>query len=141
MRKRHFGPILVGLAAALASCAGPASPDRDVVIALTYEDFEKNQDFSGTAEIPAGGTLTIKLFSNGTTGFAWSDPSLVSGSILLELTGHQYIPPASSNAGAGGEEVWSYRTTGTGTCRIHAEYKRFVDTTPTWTFGLTVSVL
>lgn len=137
---RLLGLSCLGLIAVLVSCAGPSSPGRDVVIALEYEDFLKNHDFAGTARIQTGGTLTIKLFSNATTGSLWSDPVLISGLPVLELTGHEYVPPEIPNPGAGGHEVWTYRTRDSGNCRIHADYKRFSDTTPTWTFSLTVEV-
>ena len=58
----------------------------------------------------AGGTLTVKLISNATTGALWSNPVQLSNPIILGQTSHEYIPPAIPNPGAGGQEVWIFHS-------------------------------
>ena len=65
------------------------------------------------ATAPANGTLTpeppvytLPLNSNPTTGYSWFLVSYPSD--LLSITKHEYIPPKTNMAGAGGYEVWVF---------------------------------
>jgi inhibitor of cysteine peptidase len=84
----------------------------------------------------------VKLFANtASTGFLWSNPAQLSNPDVLEQTDHVYVPAASSDPGAGGQDVWTFKAIGRGTCSIYTEYKGAFDTVPTWTFALTVTVM
>jgi predicted secreted protein len=145
--RRHYLPILVAIAGptlALFSiaCSGPTSPDRDITVTLGYDDFSQNHNYSGTVRLLAGGTLTVKLFSNtASTGASWSNPAQISDPAVLEQTDHVYVPPSSPNPGAGGQDVWTLRAIGKGDGVVYMEYKRPFDTLPAWTFSLAVNVL
>ncbi len=65
------------------------------------------------ATAPANGTLTpdhpiytLQLNSNPTTGYSWFLVSYPND--LLNITKHEYIPPKTNMAGAGGYEVWVF---------------------------------
>src|SRR3990167_9201933 len=65
------------------------------------------------ATAPANGTLTpdhpvytLQLNSNPTTGYSWFLVSYPSD--LLSITKHEYIPPKTNMAGAGGYEIWVF---------------------------------
>ncbi len=124
------------------TCSGPTSPDRDVTVTVDYDDFQRNHNYSGNVRLLAGGILIVKLFANtASTGSLWSNPAQLSNSDVLEQTDHEYVPPTSPNPGAGGQDVWTFRAIGKGTCSIYTEYKRAFDTVPTWTFTLAVIVM
>lgn len=124
------------------TCSGPTSPDMYVTVTIDYDDFQQNHNYSGNVQLLAGGTLTVKLFANtASTGASWSNPVQLSNSDVLEQTDHDYVPPTSPNPGAGGQEVWTFKAIGKGTCSIYTEYKRVFDTIPTWTFALAVTVM
>ncbi len=124
------------------TCSGPTSPDRDVIVTIDYDDFQRNHNYSGNVRLLAGGSLTVKLFANtASTGASWSNPARLSDPDVLEQTDHAYVPPASPNPGAGGQDVWTFKAIGIGTCDIYTEYKGAFDTVPAWTFALDVTVL
>jgi len=130
------------IALSCTSCSGPTLPDRDVIVTIDYDDFQRNHNYSGNVRLLAGGTLTVKLFANtASTGALWSNPAQLSNPDVLEQTDHVYIPPANSNPGAGGQDVWTFRAIGRGTCDIYTEYKGTSETVPAWTFALDVTVM
>jgi predicted secreted protein len=133
--------IASGAALFSSSCSGPTLPDKDILLTVSYDDFVKDHDYSGSVRLLAGGTLTIRLFSNGTTGSSWTDPAEISDPSVLAQTGHVYVPPVLPSPGAGGQEVWTFRADGIGPCVVYTEYKRPSDVIPTWTFTLTVTVM
>jgi predicted secreted protein len=124
------------------ACSGPTLPDRDITVTVGYDVFSQNHDYSGSFRLLAGGTLTVKLFSNtASTGASWSNPAQISDPAVLEQTDHVYVPPSSPNPGAGGQDVWTIKAIGKGECVVYMEYKRSFETLPAWTFTLTVTVL
>lgn len=124
------------------ACSGPTSPDRDVTVIIDYDNFQSNHNYSGNVQLLEGGTLTVKLFANtASTGASWSNPVQLSNSRVLEQTNHEYVPPTSPDPGAGGQDVWTFRAIGKGTCSIYTEYKRVFETVPFWTFTLAVTVI
>lgn len=135
--------VAVPLIALLCTtCSGPTSPDMDVTVTVDYDDFRQNHNYSGNVQLLAGGTLTVKLFAlTASTGASWSNPVQLSNSDVLEQTDHEYVPPSSPNPGAGGQDAWTFKAVGKGTCSIYTEYKRVFDTVPTWTFTLAVTVI
>jgi predicted secreted protein len=141
-------PIFVAIicsALALMSivCSGPTIPEREILITVGYKDFVRNPNYSGNVRLLAGGTLTVRLYFNGaSTGALWSNPAQLSDPLVLEQTGHEYVPPSSPNPGAGGQEVWTFQAISKGNCTIYTEYKRPFETLPPWwTFALTVTVI
>jgi len=135
---------VVGTILALFSiaCFGPTSPDRDIIVTVGYDDFSQNHDYSGSVRLLAGGTLTVKLYSNtASTGASWSNPAQIRDPTVLEQIDHVYVPPSSPNPGAGGQDVWTIKAIGKGECVVYMEYKRSFETLPAWTFTLTVTVL
>jgi hypothetical protein len=99
-----YSAILIASGVMLFSkaCSEPTSPDREMIVSVSYDDFEKNHNYSGNVQLSAGGTLTVRLFSNATTDFMWMDPAKISHPSVFVQTSHEYIPPSVPNAGAGG---------------------------------------
>jgi inhibitor of cysteine peptidase len=108
-------------------------------------------DDGTTVRLTRGGTLTITLESNPSTGFSWYLAALAGPE--LELVGEPaYVPPVSTTplVGAAGTQVFSLRATGIGMppagtpaiVQVALDYKRGFepDTPPEKTFRVTVEI-
>ncbi len=92
--------------------------------------------------LAAGGTLTVTLESNITTGYSWNENANIGDKTVMQQIDHKYQPPATSIPGAGGKEVWTFKALKAGKSTISMEYRRPFEsnTTPAKTFTLTVVV-
>ncbi len=90
----------------------------------------------------AGGTLIVTLESNITTGYSWNENANIGDNTVIQQTDHKYQPPATPIPGAGGKEVWTFKTLKAGKSTISMEYRRPFEpnTAPAKTFTLTVVV-
>jgi inhibitor of cysteine peptidase len=108
-------------------------------------------DNGAAVKLALGGTLTITLESNPSTGFSWYLAGLAGPE--LEMAGEpQYVPPASTTplVGAAGTQVFTFRTTGIGMppagtpaiVQVALDYKRGFepDAAPEKTFRITVEI-
>jgi len=93
-------------------------------------------------EIAAGGTLTVTLESNATTGFQWELKSVGDPSVLQSQGGTYNAPEDTGVVGAGGEEVWTFKALKAGTSSLSMEYSQPWEggTKAAQTFSLTVVV-
>jgi inhibitor of cysteine peptidase len=74
-------------------------------------------------EIAAGGSFTITLDSNATTGYSWELKG-ISDTTVLEKTDNKYVAPTSGLMGAGGKEVWTFKALKAGTSTLTMEYSQ-----------------
>jgi len=80
-------------------------------------------DSGKTIQCNVNSTFSIVLDSNPTTGYRWQLASSQNGA-LLKLIGSQYRAPETELAGAGGEEIWSFKALSVGQTTIIFEYMR-----------------
>lgn len=59
--------------------------------------------------IADGGTLTVTLETNATTGYRWSEDANISDKTVMQQAGHKYESPATPIPGAGGKEIWAFK--------------------------------
>ncbi len=76
--------------------------------------------------LSVGGTLTLTLESNASTGYAWQLDSISDPSVVAYVS-NEYVPPAPVGGdmmivGAPGEEVWKFRATASGQAVIKLVY-------------------
>ena len=92
--------------------------------------------------LPAGGTLTVTLDSNVTTGYSWNENANIADKTVIQQTDHKYQPPVTPMPGAGGKEVWTFKALKAGKSTMSMEYRRPFEpnTAPARTFKLTVVV-
>ncbi len=130
--KRRIISILLMIITLLLS-VGCSSATKNVSV---------DESFSGKeVEITVGGTLTVTLESNATTGYSWALKQIGDTSVL-QKTGNKYEAPTSRLIGAGGKEVWTFKALKTGMTTLSMEYSQ------AWaggqkgarTFNLTVTV-
>ena len=135
--------LMVVVALALFACSSPVS--TGVYVEVPIDDFMNQKHISKQFEIQAGGTLTVTLGSNPTTGFQWAEEAQISDSGVLKQVGHEFIGPESEPPpppGTPGQEVWTFEALEKGTTTVSMEYGRPWEggEKGEWTFNLTVVV-
>jgi len=110
--------IIVAISLCLFACA-PAAPSQ-VAVDGSYD--------GKTVELAAGGSLTVTLESNATTGFQWELAS-ISDQTVMEKVANTYEAPEAKEGetpmvGAGGQEVWTFKALTKGESTISMEYSR-----------------
>ncbi|MFA5068645.1 MAG: protease inhibitor I42 family protein [Candidatus Omnitrophota bacterium] len=83
----------------------------------------RNNNRSNTITVKSGGTFTISLASNATTGFTWQFVRQIDTN-LLGLEGSRYLSPGTGLVGAGGRQEWTFRAKKPGRAVISLEYIR-----------------
>ena len=92
--------------------------------------------------LATGGTLTITLESNFTTGYSWNETAEIGDKTVIQQTDHKYQPPGTPMPGAGGKEVWIFKALKAGKSTISMGYARPFEkgVAPVKTFSLNVVV-
>jgi len=87
-------------------------------------DVSVDESSSGKqVELFVGGTLTVTLDSNATTGYSW-ELTGISDTGVLEKTDNKYEAPTSGLMGAGGKEVWTFKALKAGTTTLNMNYSQ-----------------
>jgi inhibitor of cysteine peptidase len=76
-----------------------------------------------TVNIAVGGTLTVTLDSNVTTGYSW-ELKEIGDTDVLQKTDNKYVAPANEAIGAGGKEVWTFKALAAGTSTLTMDYSQ-----------------
>ena len=123
---------LLTVSLSLVSCLSTTPKELSVDIASSGKELA----------LAAGGTLTVTLESNVTTGYSWNENANIGDKTVMQQTDHKYQPPATVIPGAGGNEVWTFKAIRAGRSLISMEYRRpFEPNAPAAkTFTLTVVV-
>ena len=117
----------------LLACSSSAAPKE-----LSVDIASSGKEVT----LAAGGTLTVTLESNITTGYSWNENANIGDKTVMQQTNHKYQPPATPIPGAGGKEVWTFKALKAGQSTISMEYRRPFEPTaaPAETFSLTLVV-
>jgi inhibitor of cysteine peptidase len=135
--------IVLGL---VACTTEEQSPPKQVWVEVSIDDFMNVNAISRQVEVAKGGTVTVILGSNQTTGFQWSEQAQIGDITMLEQTSHKYVSPevgsGTQTVGAAGKEEWTFKALQTGTTTVVMEYSRPWEggEKGVWTFTLTVEV-
>jgi inhibitor of cysteine peptidase len=119
--------IVIAIALLLASCTAPAQPFSKAWVEVSCDEFSNNHHINQMLEVQAGETLEVKLCSNPTTGFQWSEEAEISDPTVLKQEGHKFIGPESETPpppGTPGQEVWTFKALKQGSSEIYLEYSR-----------------
>ena len=145
MKSKPFilGSVLVLSALILGGC-GP-SKSQEPSVDVSCDDFIKLQQISKEVEAAVGGSFTVTLCSNPSTGFQWSETAQISDPTVLEQAEHKYVvkeyktPPPP---GTPSKEQWTFKALKEGKSTISVEYSQPWEggEKGTWTFVLTVVV-
>lgn len=90
--------------------------------------------------IASGGTLTVTLESNASTGYRWNENANISDKAVIQQISHKYQAAATPMPGAPGKEIWTFKALQAGKSVVSMEYRRPFEPNaePAKTFTLTV---
>jgi inhibitor of cysteine peptidase len=131
---------VVGCSSADAAANAPRNTHKNIEVSI--DELMQNKQIVRTLEMNKDDTLTLTLGSNPTTGFKWTEQTVISNEAIVEQTSHEFVESAANALGAAGKEVWTYGAMKAGTTEISTEYSRpwTVGEKAEWTFDLTVTV-
>lgn len=142
MRPRLFMVVaLVSIVLVALSCAGV--PNQASVV-VSCQDFESNPNISKEVQVRDGGTVSVTLCSNPTTGFQWEQQvycPLIN--VIVTEVDHQYIAPdETAGLGTAGREVWTFKAESKGSATIALTYSQPWEggQKSAWTYNLLVTV-
>jgi len=118
---------------------------KQASVEVSCDDFYQQNHISKEVEVGVGGTLTVTLCSNPSTGFIWSETAQISDQSVLQQTDHRLVMPGAEPPpppGTAGQEVWTFSALNKGTSTVSMEYSRPWEggEKGEWTFVLTVTV-
>ena len=95
------------------------------------QDVMVDESFNGKeVKTAPGDSIQVTLKSNRTTGFSWQLVSISDPAVLEKVSDRYETPQAASPAGAppmvgaGGQEVWTFKSLQKGRSQISMEYSR-----------------
>ncbi len=98
------------------------------LIEISYDEFSAQNHMTRNIELIWPGSLIVRLYSNPTTGFQWTESANISSNAVIIQESHVFVPPQAQSgapvAGAGGKEVWVFNTVKEGTSTIKMSYNR-----------------
>jgi inhibitor of cysteine peptidase len=90
-------------------------------IEITLDQFSAENNILKTIDLAVQGTLTVKLGSNPSTGYSWTDAEINTPAIIKQIS-RNYVAPDTELVGAGGTEVWVFNSQTVGTATIKMSY-------------------
>ena len=108
----------------LVACAAPG---QKAWVEVSCDEFNDNHHVNQMLEVQAGETFKVKLGSNPTTGFQWSEEAQISDTAITIQESHEFIGPESEPPpppGTPGQEVWAFKALKKGSSTIYLEYSR-----------------
>ena len=125
MNIRKTGLILGIVVLWISGCAGEPSAE---LIEISCDEFTQKESISDSLIMDAGQEITIKLCSNPSTGFEWSEtPENTHPSILFQA-GHEFLIQNENGTplppGTPGQQVWTFSAVSAGQSQLYFEYSR-----------------
>lgn len=144
MKTRLSAVVLITLAGVWLFSFSCAGPPKQVSIAVSCKDFETNPNINKEVQVLEGGSVTVTLCSNQTTGFQW-EQQIYCPLIGTIITGedHKFIPPSeTAGAGAAGQEVWTFKAVKQGTATVNLAYSQPWEggQKGAWSYNLVVTI-
>ena len=129
--------LTIGLFLSLCSCTGPIA-----TVKATCESFQSQHHHTDTVRIDSGGTITVILCSNQSTGFQWNDKANIVDTSIVKQQSHEYKLPDAEQPGTAGTEIWKFKAENPGRTAITFEYSQpwTGGIKNEWTYHLTVNV-
>ncbi len=137
--------LMLTVLPAAAACApvSGASPATEASIDVSIDEFEQSKIITREVVVAEGGTVTVALGSNPSTGFSWDKGAHIADPTVLQQTGSEMVPAEGQGlVGAPGTQVWTFKTLTQGTTTVSMQYSRPWEggEKAVWTFALTVTV-
>ena len=123
-----IGTLLIILTSILlVACTATNNQTPEAYVEITCDEFSNNNHFNQELEVRAGETFEVKLCSNPSTGFQWSEDSQISDTTILKQENHEFVGPESEPPpppGTPGQEIWTFEALKQGSSTIYLEYSR-----------------
>lgn len=135
--------ILGAISILISGCGGDQSAQS---LEVSCDEFNQEPFLADSITINSGDEITIKLCSNPSTGFQWSEEPENSNPEILSQTSHDYMIQGESEdplpPGTPGIEIWTLTTKDPGQSQLYFEYSRNWEggEKGTWTYTLDVTV-
>jgi inhibitor of cysteine peptidase len=113
---------------------------KDQTVAITLDEFSANTTMLKYVEMLNGGTLTVRLGSNPTTGYSWGDAEITHPDVIKQVSRNYEEPTATGIVGAGGTEVWVFHVADTGLAMIKLSYGRSWESETLYTVTVNINV-
>ncbi len=107
---------------------GSIGAPNQVSVEVSYDEFQAALATTGgtvakAIEVPSGDSIVVRLWSNRTTGYSWSELAAIGDPSVLQQADHKYVAPeAKGLVGAAGTEVWTFRTMKAGVSQLSMKY-------------------
>ncbi len=146
--------MIIGmLALGLVGCAKAENPTTNPMpplnpgfqgrlVEVSYDDLLQKKNITQEIDLTYPQSLVVSLASNPSTGFSWSANATISDPAIISQYEHNVVPAASSQPGAPGKEVWTFKPLKAGIANISMGYSRPWQggEQNEWTFKLIVTV-
>jgi len=111
-------------------------------IEVSIRDFGATRNIIREVRVGSGGSFTVKLGSNPTTGFTWTEMAEIADKAVLAQIDHRLVPADFKMIGAPAIEVWTFMALKEGRTSVDMEYSRPWQggEKKEWTFRLNVKV-
>lgn len=146
MKTKLMAAALTALVLPVVAGCSPVSgdtPAREASIEVAIDEFEQAKNVTREVVVAEGGTLTLTLGSNPTTGFSWGETAQIADPTVLQQTGSEtQAAQAQGMVGAPGAQVWTFKALKKGTTTASFDYSRPWEggEKGVWSFELTVTV-
>jgi predicted secreted protein len=136
--------LILGVVSTLISGCGAGKSALDVEISCG--EFEQEAFITNNLTINSGEEFAVKLCSNPSTGFQWSENPGNNNPEILSQSSHDFSIEGDNGSplppGSPGCEIWTFTTEATGTSQLTFDYSRNWEggEKGIWTFTLDVTV-
>jgi inhibitor of cysteine peptidase len=131
-----FGIIYILLLPLLA--IGCNSGAEAKTVEITLDQFATDNNQTVNIDLAKDGSLTVKLGSNGTTGYVWAEAVIGDAGMIKQANRTYDAPKDTTLVGAGGTDVWTFDSLKAGTSSITFKYGRSWE--PDGLYTLTINV-
>jgi inhibitor of cysteine peptidase len=145
MKTKIIAAMLTALVLPAAAACSPATETaaQEASIEVAIDEFQNATDITREVAVAEGGTLTLTLGSNPTTGFSWNEAAQIADPTVLQQTSSESLPAEGQGmVGAPGAQVWTFKALKKGTTTVSLDYSRPWEggEKGVWTFELAVTV-
>lgn len=114
-----------------------------VTVKVSCDEFQAVKDVSKSVKLVKHGRLEVKLCTNPSTGYEWSDSAQISNHSVLWQTSHRTTSSSDDALGSPGQTVWEFKALDEGKSKISLEYGRSWEGSgeDNWSFSLQVEVI
>jgi inhibitor of cysteine peptidase len=96
---------------------------KSIQVELIFDELAAQKHITRDITIELTGSLIVTLSANPSTGFQWQEAVIGDGAVLAQYS-RQFVDLPMMIPGAGGKDVWTFKTLKTGTTSVDFSYSR-----------------